>query len=91
MNVVQGSGGVLRLENPGAAPLSDLRPIHNRVWRGEKHAAIADDGTACRLMRRLEWTCSLTEAGRLCLTPCYQVGHHELHAVSAGRMGKAYT
>src|SRR6185295_4352872 len=88
---LKGSGGVLHLESPGAASVPNVRPVQDWVRRGGTHAAIVDDGTACRLRRRLEWTCSLTEAGRLCLTPCYKVGHHELHAVSICRMGKAYT
>jgi hypothetical protein len=48
-----GSGGVLHLESPGSASVSDLRPVHGRVRSvAGKPNAIADDGAACCLRRR---------------------------------------
>jgi hypothetical protein len=47
------SGGVLHLESPGSAFVSNLRPVHGRVRSvAGKPNAIADDGAACCLRRR---------------------------------------
>jgi len=48
-----GSGGVLHLESPGSASLSNLRPVPGRVRSvAGKPNAIVDDGAACCLRRR---------------------------------------
>ena len=44
------SGGVLLLESPGAASVSELRPVQGRVWNVEGNPdTITDEGAACRL------------------------------------------
>lgn len=45
-------GGVLHLENPGAASVPTLRPVQGRVRNLEGNPnAIANEGAACRLSR----------------------------------------
>jgi hypothetical protein len=70
---LSGSGGLLHLENPGAASVPDLCPVQGRVRNVEgQPGTIVDEGAACRLTRvNLEYTsrkqkedlCSVNAAG----------------------------